>query len=341
MLKLQKTEWGITPIENIFIQNYMPMANEIQLKVYIMGLKLVDQICDDENINIVLAQTLNLTVYDIINAWGFWEDKKVIRIEPKQNTDSTDFSVIFLSLIDEHINQNYNNKSTSSVNSISDVIELNNNPQIAQMFNSIDKIMRRVLEPNERIQILGWIQKYNFAPNAITTAFEFAVESKNKKNLNYIKAILLDWYDQGLVTLDSINDYLISQSDEFSKYKKIYSELGWNTQNIAEAPKKIMEKWLTTFHFDLDYILFISREASMRSANPNIKYLDKIITDLYNNQITNIELYKEYRSKKSNASSINKTNEKQKSTKTKNRFHNFNQERKKYNSEQLEKILRH
>jgi len=108
-LKKPNLDFGYCSIENIFINDFMPMANGIQIKVYLTGYKLASD--KEENIkigNYSIAKSLNIPLKDVLDSWDFWEKKGIIVKHEKENrVDEHDYDVEFLSLIDLYIEKNF------------------------------------------------------------------------------------------------------------------------------------------------------------------------------------------------------------------------------------------
>lgn len=343
-IKEPDLDFGHTAIENIFINDFMPMANGVQLKVYLAGFKFaIENPSTIEVTNITIAKHLNIPLSDVLSAWEFWENKNIIVKHPKLDAvDVTDFDIEFLSLIQLYIDKNLESKKTVSSgfapSQTAEMVNASQDPQIKEMFYLIDQLMRRNLQPNERMRILDWIRTYNFDTTLIVRAFELAIEGRGQKNFNYVKTILLNWYDSGLLTLKDVEEKLLSEKEEFFRYRKIYSVLGYGSKIPNQGDKEVMVRWLDDYEFTLDFLLFVLKESSKRTSNVNMNYLDKIIMDLHKEDVRTIEAYKIYldnRNAKTNAK--NEMNQKPKANT--NKFHNFEQRTNKYSKEELEKIL--
>lgn len=220
------------------------------------------------------------------------------------------------------------------------MVNASQDPQIKEMFYLIDQMMRRNLQPNERMRILDWIRTYNFDTTLIVRAFELAIEGRGQKNFNYVKSILLSWYDQGLLTLKDVEDKLIQEKEEFLRYRKIYAVLGYGSKLPTEGDKEVMKRWLDDYELDFDYLIFVLKESSKRTSNVNMNYLDKIIMDLHTENIRSIDAYKTHladRQPKQPKQPKQKGDPQPK--KAGNRFHNFEQKTEKYTNDELEKIL--
>lgn len=341
MFKLKKPnlDFGYCSIENIFINDFMPMANGIQIKVYLTGYKIASD--KEENIkigNYSIAKSLNIPLKDVLDSWDFWEKKGIIVKHEKQSRiDEHDYDVEFLSLIDLYIEKNFKNSAshtTSKVNP-SDLASATYDPRLKDMYYFIDQLMRRPLEPQERLKILEWIRTYNFDPEVVSKAFEYSIESKNKKNFNYIKAVLRSWYDEGLLSVESIEEKLLTENDIFTKYRKIYSYLGYANKFPTEGDKEIMNRWINNSSLDFDFLLFIIKESSKKTSNVNMNYLNKIVSDIESKGIKTVEEFMNLQNseKKAKESSVSKN------PKQSNKFHNFSQDDDKYTNSQLEKIL--
>jgi len=342
-IKSPNLDFGHTAIENIFINDFMPMANGVQVKVYLTGFKFAkDGPTTIEVTNASIAKHLNIPLSDVLSAWDFWENKNVIIKHSKLDAkDVTDFDVEFLSLIQLYIDKNLESKKvTSTGHTQSQTVEMvtaSQDPQIKEMFYLIDQLMRRNLQPNERMRILDWIRNYNFDTTLVVRAFELAVEGRGQKNFNYVKTILLNWYDNGLLTLQDVENKLLTEKEEFFRYRKIYTLLGYGSKLPTAGDKEVMKRWLDEYQLDFDFLSFVLKESSKRTSNVNMNYLDKIIMDLHKEQIHTIEAYKGYLENRSNKNTSG--GQSVASKKTGNKFHNFEQDTDEYTNEELEKIL--
>ena len=69
-LETTDMDLGDTPIENIFINDYMPMANGTYVKVYLLGYKYAfDRDSKIEVNNETIAKHLNIPLEDVLRAW--------------------------------------------------------------------------------------------------------------------------------------------------------------------------------------------------------------------------------------------------------------------------------
>lgn len=352
VLETTDIDLGDTPIENIFINDFMPMANGTYVKVYLLGYKYAhDKDEDIEVDNKTIAKHLGIPLSDVICAWNFWEEKGIIKkVEKVDSRDEFDYGVEFLNLKQLYISNNYkpvglnmNNvepveKEYSS--SVRDILQANENPKINEMFNNIDYIVRRPLVPNEKKQVLEWIHVYNMNPDIIEKAFFYSVEKKGKRNVRYVGGIIKNWYDAGITNMDAYLEYLKLNNERQYNYNKIANSLGFIGRNLSEGERKLVDKWFDYYKFSLDIILAAcSRTTGI--SNPNIKYVDKMLASWFEQGVDSLEniakIEQEHRESKkpvANKAANNFIPYK------KTRFHNFEQRTSDYTEDELEAIAR-
>ena len=70
--------FDITPVENQFILEYLPAAKGDYVKVYLYGLMRCYHPEEDMNLD-RMSHELNMTREDVINAFGYWERRRLVR----------------------------------------------------------------------------------------------------------------------------------------------------------------------------------------------------------------------------------------------------------------------
>ncbi|MCC5909558.1 MAG: DnaD domain protein [Clostridiaceae bacterium] len=339
---------GDTPIENIFIDVYMPMANGTFVKVYLLGYKYA---CDTDlsktvsNIN--LAKNLNIPLSDVLAAWDFWESKKIIKKHFKSPEDEWDYGVEFLNLKQLYIDNNYKPAHATKedevepenyTSSTRDLISANKIPEIKQMFMEINKIIQRSLVPNEKMQILEWFHNYNIDPPLVIKAYSYCMHKKSQKNVKYIGGVLRNWYDMGITTVDALQEYLLKQGERYGSYDRVFKAMGFFRREPSEAEMKIMDKWLDVYSFSMDVVLKAC-ENSVKTSNPNLKYIDGILSDWHKkgiNKVEDIEILDERPKPKPRP---NPTSTTTKPPQVKTKFHLAESRGSKYDAKELEDML--
>ena len=342
-LETTEMDLGDTPIENIFLNDYMPMANGTYVKVYLLGYKYAND--KDSNIivnNKTIAKHLQIPLEDVLGAWDFWEEKGIIVKEDEE--DKVNYKVKFLNLKQLLIKNNLNvfnrEEEYKKVElEHKDFLEANRMPIINAMFNSIDYIMRRQTAPMEKKRVLSWMHNYNMNPDVIEKAFFYAVESKGIKKINYVEGIIRQWYDEGLTTLDSVIERFKTQDERFYRYNKVMKSLGLGHKGINDGDLKIIDKWFDSYKYTMELILK-GCERSSNISNVTVKYIDGVISSWYSKGIKTVEDIETMDKKEKTIYSKATSKTRKNPTPVKTRFHNFEQKTDKYSEEDLERIAK-
>ncbi len=348
-LETTDMDFGNTPIENIFINDYMPMANGTYVKVYLLGYKYAyDRDAKVEVNNQIIAKHLEIPLEDVLRAWDFWESKGIIEKIYVDENNNYNYKVKFLNLKQLYIKNNLSlfntkeeEKKKAKTITPKELIDANQIPIINKMFNNIDNIMRRQTVATEKQKILSWIENYNMNPDVIEMAFTYGVERKGVRNINYIEGIIRNWYSEGLTNMEALLEYFKTQDEKYYRYQRVMKALGFN-KLASESDMKIIDKWFEEYGFSMEMVLK-GCEGSSKTANPSVNYIDGILKSWYEKGIRTVEEIEE--KDKPVEKQVEKKEVKSKPTETKvmakkTRFHNFKQRTENYTAEDLEEIAR-
>lgn len=349
--KLETTDidLGDTPIENIFINDYMPMADGTYVKVYLLGFKYAHD--KDSNIEVnneTISKHLEIPLSDVLRAWDFWQGKGIIEKIPKSEGSKYDYEVKFLNLKQLYIKNNYKPVTTNDIKSSTggyvcseeDLIEANDIAAINKMFNSIDYVMRRQLVPNEKKKVLEWIYNYNMNPDMVIKAFFYAIEKKGIRKVNYVEGIIRNWYDDGITNVEALQQKFKKSDEKYYRYDRIMKYLGYGKRLPTESEMDVIDKWFDKYGYSLEVVLKAC-ENSKKTSNPSINYIDGILTSWFSKGIKAVEEIEEKDKNNGKEEYKGKRNYQKATGKpVKTRFHNFEQRTSNYTSEELEEIAK-
>lgn len=330
---------GNTPIENIFLNDYMPMANGTYVKVYLLGYKYAhDKDLKIDVTNKTIANNLDVPLEDVLRAWDFWERKGIIK---KNGDDLVDYKVTFLNLKQLYIRNNImvplekNEKKKSRPN----LIEANKVKEINEMFNAVDYIMRRQTTNVEKETIITWIEDYNMNPDVIERAFNYSVEVKGKRSVKYVEGIIKNWYDQGLTNLEAVMETFKHSDEKYYRYQRVMKSIGLTHKGVTDGDMALINKWFDQYDYSMELVLKAC-EAASNVQYPTIKYIDGVINNWYKKGIKEVDDIERLDKIEDKKPERNTYSGKKKNVSYKTRFHNFEQRTSKYTPDQLEDIAR-
>ena len=346
---------GDTPLENIYIDLYMPTAPGDYVKVYLLGYRyaqLGEEAKKFSHQN--LANNLNLSLKDVLDAWNYWEERSVIQKKwhPDQaesaaaDPSSPAFDVVFVSLKQLHLEElHYVEKRSTNASpdhkgpesnpetqeytaSPTDIMSAVRDPELRDLFEQINKIMQRSLVPNEQMEVLQWIQHYNLDPEIVRQAFLYAVQQREVRSVRYVGGIIRNWQDQGLRDSRSLTHHLDRQGERYRLYDEIFRELGFFSRMPTQAESRLMDQWFDDYGFSMEMILKACSYTT-QTSRPSIKYIHGILTRWHQEGIKDLKTLEAKEQKKDKPSKEPK----------KTQFHLADSRGKDYSNEELEDIL--
>lgn len=346
ILQTPAVDLGTTAIENIFINDFMPTANGTHVKVYMMAYNFAN----NPNIpmgydNQKLAKHLNISLEDVNDAWTFWEKKGIIT-KSSNASDALGYDIQFLSLRQLYLDNNYklstpseSRQGSSSTETTSiDLLEASRSLEVRQMFAECETFMQRNLFPNERKEILDYIYEFGVSPDFVVRAFEYAVEKRGIRKVKYVIAILKNWRDEGILRLEDLDEQMKSNQERIHLYRQIYQAMGYGNRQVSSGDRQIIDKWFDGDGLNIDFIQANITEASTKTANLHMRYVDGYIQRRLQNGIkTTEDLKKELET-------VAETKEKSPSPKRQNsakpnKFNDFNNNKPTYSNTELEILL--
>lgn len=264
-----------TPINNVFIDKYLPKARGEYIKVYITGLKYC--VSGELGVNSsILASTLHLLETDVINAWNYWNDEGIIKMVPIDNMNN--FRIEFLDL-DSSPNEN-----EDSI----DLLKELNNSSTKDMLQDIEKLISRPLSPKEMTMYIGWQKDFSFPLEIILMLIQYSV-SKGKTDSRYIEKIAMSWNDANIRTIEDAQTYIKKHEDKWVNIRKILNYLGFKDAEIMKPQEEMLDKWISVYKLPLEVIYKACEICFERINKADFKYIDAILNNWLKDGIKTLE----------------------------------------------------
>lgn len=279
---------GVTPIENIFINHYMPMARGDYVKVYLYGLKR----CFNQGLTPIsnedIAKDLNLLETDVKKAWDYWASEKIICIE---YTGTRDALVRFYNITGTILYKNEGVPETTvprqpdSSNTMED--------RIRRMYEIIqDMYESRNISKKETQLFKRWMDEYNFTPEAIILIVEYSINMINKKDrtftpaqvVGYLETVAKSFYDAEVRDHIEAEAYIKDSAHKRTAYYQIFKYLGIQ-RNPMVSELQMMDIWFNEYGFSMEIII----QALSRTNKPNMKYIDGILKNWHDQGFKTLE----------------------------------------------------
>ncbi len=292
-----------TPINNVFIDNYMAGAHGDYIKVYIYLTRLFsssDKTFDTSNV----SKVLNITESDVIKAIKYWNNKGLINVSVNNGEiKSIKIAPIISGNIDTSSVKNETSnivpfKATSAKKSYDkddfddDTFDkYSNDSEFSLFVKIVSRYFNKTLNVNDIAILIDLVDKKNMSYDIL----ELIVEHLANSGITSVKALenkCITLIENNIDTFDKAKNFMKNSN---TKHSKIFKKLMPKNQitPIVEDDMFIVDKWIYDYKmpYDLIYLACDRTNKFLKSKNLNhkINYCNKIIENWHHKGIKSVE----------------------------------------------------
>lgn len=246
-----------TLIDNMFITDFMPNADEVAVKVYLYGLVLCADKLQSNNTLESVSLALGLEKKLVSDAIKYWQEVGAIRIT---NENPLEFEYLPLKTIAAKPRKYNADKYSDFVSQIENIV------------------LARALTPNELLKYIEVVEDYKISTEAMLLITKYCVDSKGQNiHTNYILTVAKAWANEGIKTIEQVEEKLKEMEAQTESMRKVFLALGLKSTPDFED-KQYLIKWINSWGYDLDSILFAAKLCKKRGG---IKKLDSLLDNFY------------------------------------------------------------
>ena len=258
------SQFDVTPLENLYIENYMANAPGEFVKVYVYALMLCYRPEEHALGTADLAQALHMNEDAVRAAFAYWEQLGLVKIASQQPLE-----VEYLNLKLKFING-------------SAAKEPEKDKIFGELVQHVQGIFtgERVLITAEYNRINDWYTVLSFEPEAIALMIQYCVGKKGPKvSFNYIDAMAQDLARKNMTTSEDMEAHMSALEAVNSGAGRII--IRWSLKRLPTADEMALyRKWTEGWGFTEEAVNAACAEMT-GVANPNFKYLDSIVESLH------------------------------------------------------------
>lgn len=282
-MKLEQSEssflFKTTPLPDIFFTEYISEAPGDYIKVYLYCLFL-SKYNKEIKLN-DLSKKLSLPLKVLQDALAYWENTGIIT--KKGN------GFIVNQLQEIELYKLYSPNISLSKEKIEDNAKNQSRAKIIETINSM--FFQGIMSPTWYNDIDLWFRKYNFDEDVMLALFRYCFE-KSALHKNYVAAVAEAWHASNIKTFDELDKYFENQ-EKLNKIKKNISKKLGLARKLTQYEEAYIEKWICEYHYNFD-IIEIALKKTTSKTNPNFDYLDKIISDWKDRNLSTSDDVKNY-----------------------------------------------
>lgn len=260
---------GDISLENIFINEFLPIAPGDFVKVYLYARLYAELGYPLDNAQIY--NELGVDEKTIVEAWNYWEDMNAIK-KRFYGEGKADFAVEFVNLKEliYGTGKGEEQKDSQGVEPVS----VFGSEAISTLMPKIEKILGRTLSSSDMQKVISWIDDVKATPEVVEKAVIYCSD-RGKLSFKYIEKVIEEWTKIGIKTSEDVDNYLEENDQRHVRYRRVMKALGFS-RNPSEEEQRLMDSWFDEMGFKMDKVL----EACSKTAgisNPNLKYVNSIL----------------------------------------------------------------
>ena len=266
-------------IDNAFIKDFLPKAPDLCVKAYLLGLACCNNADETDNTLNFFVETLKVCEEDVISLFKYWEDQGLVQV-----LSTNPIEIRYLP-----INSANGNIKKFKVDKYTDF-----NIQIQEL------LQNRMIMPNEFAEFYNLIERHHIAENALIAIVKYCVENKGfNLSPNYCLTVAKDWEREGIRTIEQVQAKIEELGVVDDKMGLILSAMG-TKRKIQLEDKELLNKWLTSFGFELNVILFVVKNLKTKKRRLDVNILDEYLTRYFEMKIMSIQEIDNYEKEKEN-----------------------------------------
>ena len=249
-----------TPVENLFIQEYMVRADGDFVKVYLYGLMQCYHPVHSASLSTV-ARDLGMEVSRVENAFAYWERMGLV-----QRVGDNPPSWAYRNLKQLELMR------AQDDDGLYRYADFNNSLQ-AQFGAD------RLLHPQDFERVYDWIEGLGLPEEGVLMLVSGPIKARGKKfPFKSIDPIARAWAEANVRTIADAEEMSRMYTERYQAIKQVYKKLGKRHQ-VSEPDEALYERWTREWGFDLPAILAACDETS--KGVPTFGYLNGILERMH------------------------------------------------------------
>lgn len=164
-------------------------------------------------------------------------------------------------------------------------------PDYRSLLVEIENLYGSPLTQNDMKEVTYIYEQLGFPAELISYLYDYCINSRKKNPrergfINYVDATAIEWDKAGIKSLEMARQEVESFSSSAMAVKKA---LGLS-ERLKPAQIDIIKKWSKEYGFSDELIVEACNRSVLQAkgANPSLKYIDSMLTDWHNQNVTSL-----------------------------------------------------
>lgn len=266
-------ELGDVVLPDLFILNYMPQLESIDVKIYLYILFLSKKGLEIDKTD--LAKKLGITEQEL--SFGFE------RLQAEELLVRTTHGYNISDIRENEINKTYIPKIEPRRTKVQTERD---RKRIAAASAINESFFQGVMSLGWYTDISAMFENYSFSEEVMIALFHYCQERKalNKK---YVHAVAESWYNGGVKTFEQLEEFLESY-DNMQKIKQKISKALRLNRNLTKYEEQYIDTWVKDYGYDFD-VIEEALKRTVNKSNPTISYVNGILVNWHKKGFKNVK----------------------------------------------------
>lgn len=250
--------FGVTPVENCFLLDYLPAAKGDFIKVYLWGLMQAQR--GEETSLEGMAKELFMAVSEVEAALRYWERRAlVIRMQDNPPVYR------FYSPMQQALRQGTPLQADDGYVAFSE--------NVYALFED-----RRKITPSEIALAWEWVEDIGLSQEVVLMLLSHCMNQRGVQfSLKKAEPLAIRMKEENVITCDDADNFLRHEQMVHDGARKVLSRMG-KRRLASEDELVLYHKWVKEWGFDQKAILDACAETT--KGDPSFKYLDGILNGI-------------------------------------------------------------
>lgn len=301
-------------ISNFFIDYYMTDANGEFVKVYLYLVRLLNS---GRAVTIAeIADHFDLTEKDICRAIRYWIKQGVLQLEYTSDKVLTGITMLplspkvpnreeasLLSMLGVDVDMDAEKQQAVTAEANTEDIKMvdpvpkkvtykaafieekKNDEDFGNLLYQTETYFAKPLTQTDVNTLLYIYEELSFSPDLLEYLVEYCV-SIGKKSCRYIEAVALEWYKNGIT---SVEDAKVASKNYNSIYVAVLKQLGIPRRVPTPTETAFIDTWYNTYSFNKNIIIEACKRAiTSKPHSANFNYVNGILENWYKQNVRSI-----------------------------------------------------
>ncbi len=149
---------------------------------------------------------------------------------------------------------------------------------LSMIIDECQRITGKVFNVTEVNRIAALNSYYGLEPEFILLLFTYCAD-KNKLSLKYIEKTAYDLSDQGIDTIEKLEEHIKKEEEKRSLESRLRRLFGWGERALTPTEKKHLTQWSDEFSYTEDVITEAYNITVEKTGKLSLPYLTKILSN--------------------------------------------------------------